>query len=88
MEPPDITQSADAFNRFEAEGWEERADGYHRLAAGLTTRVIEQLLDAAQVNGGQRVLDVATGPGYVAAAAIVRGLSMRCSTLVLEESES
>ena len=63
----------DAFNAFEAASWEQRADGYHRLAAGLTTRVIEQLLDAAAVDRGVRVLDVATGPGYVAAACAVRG---------------
>lgn len=67
------TVDADAFNAFEAAGWEQRADGYHRLAAGLTTRVIEHLLDAAGVDRGVRVLDVATGPGYVAAAAAVRG---------------
>ena len=35
--------------------------------------MIEPLLDAAQVNRGQRVLDVATGPGYVAAATLMRG---------------
>jgi SAM-dependent methyltransferase len=63
----------DAFNQFEADGWEHRADGYHGLAAGLTTRVIERLLDAGEVGRGHRVLDVATGPGYVAAAAAVRG---------------
>src|SRR5262245_50968351 len=63
----------DAFNAFEVAGWEQRADGYHRLAAGLTTRVIESLLDAAEVDRGMRVLDVASGPGYVAAASAVRG---------------
>ena len=63
----------DAFNRFEAAGWEERADGYHRFAAPITTRVIEQLLDAARIERGMRVLDAATGPGYVAAACAVRG---------------
>ena len=63
----------DAFNRFEAAGWEERADGYHRFAAPITTRVIEQLLDAARIDRGTRVLDAATGPGYVAAACSVRG---------------
>ena len=73
MVTPDKTSGADAFNWFEAQGWEHRADEYPRLAADLTTKVIEPLLDAAQVNDGQRVLDVATGPGYVAAAAMARG---------------
>jgi protein-L-isoaspartate O-methyltransferase len=58
----------DAFNRFEAAAWEQRPDGYHRFIAPITTRVIEQLLDDAEVDRGARVLDVATGPGYVAAA--------------------
>ena len=73
MKTHDKSLDVDGFNRFEAEGWEQRADGYHHLAAGLTTRVVEQLLDAADVDRGKRVLDVATGPGYVAAAAAVRG---------------
>src|SRR5262245_4454307 len=73
MKKPDSSHPGDAFDRFEAEGWEHRADGYHRLAAGLTTRVVARLLDSAQVAGGKRVLDVATGPGYAAAAATERG---------------
>jgi SAM-dependent methyltransferase len=64
---------ADAFNAFEAAGWEGRADGYHRFFGPITTRVAEQLLDAAEVDRGRRVLDVASGPGYVAAACAVRG---------------
>jgi SAM-dependent methyltransferase len=64
---------ADAFNAFEAAGWNERAGGYHRFFGSLTTRVIEPLLDAAQVGGKTRVLDVATGPGYAAAASAARG---------------
>lgn len=63
----------DAFNRFEAAGWERRADGYQRFFAPITTQVIEQLLDAAEVDRRARVLDAATGPGYVAAACAVRG---------------
>ena len=43
------------------------------FAAGLTTRVIERLLDAAEVERGMRVLDAASGPGYVAAACAERG---------------
>ena len=63
----------EAFNAFEAAGWGERADGYHDFFGSITTRVIEHLLDAAEAERGMRVLDVATGPGYVAAAAAVRG---------------
>jgi SAM-dependent methyltransferase len=71
METP--TVDPDAFNAFEAAGWAERADGYHRFFGSLTTQVIEPLLDAAAVGAGKRVLDVATGPGYCAAAATARG---------------
>jgi ubiquinone/menaquinone biosynthesis C-methylase UbiE len=63
----------DAFNAFEAAGWEQRAEGYHDFFGSVTTRVIEQLLDAAEVERGMRVLDVASGPGYVAAACAARG---------------
>lgn len=67
----------DAFNAFEAEGWERRAEGYHDFFASITTRAIDPLLDAAAVGAGSRVLDVATGPGYVAAAALARGAEAR-----------
>jgi SAM-dependent methyltransferase len=67
------TLDADAFNAFEAAGWGERANGYHRFFGAITARVIDQLLDAAKVDRGSRVLDVASGPGYVAAACAVRG---------------
>jgi SAM-dependent methyltransferase len=63
----------DAFNAFEAEGWSQRVGGYHDFFAPITTRAIEPLLDAAEVGPGSAVLDVATGPGYAAAAAVARG---------------
>jgi SAM-dependent methyltransferase len=67
---------ADAFNAFEAAGWEAKAQGYDRFFGAITTRVIEPLLDAGGVGAGTRVLDVATGPGYVAARAAARGASV------------
>jgi SAM-dependent methyltransferase len=66
----------DAFNAFEAAGWEAKAAGYDRFFGAITGRVIEPLLDAARVGRGSRVLDAATGPGYVAAAAARRGASV------------
>jgi SAM-dependent methyltransferase len=66
----------DAFNRFEAEGWEAKAGGYSDFFAPLTARTAVPLLDAAGVAEGSRVLDVATGPGVVAAAAVARGASV------------
>jgi SAM-dependent methyltransferase len=64
---------AGAFNRFEAAGWERAAGSYDTFFATLTSRLAEPLLDAAGVARGTRLLDVATGPGYVAAAAAARG---------------
>jgi SAM-dependent methyltransferase len=66
---------ADAFNEFEAAGWHDRATGYHRAFVPLTSRLIEPLLDAAEVAAGTRVLDVGSGPGYVAAACAARDAS-------------
>jgi SAM-dependent methyltransferase len=63
----------DAFNAFEAAGWDERATTYHRAFLPLTKQVIEPLLDGAAVGPGMKVLDVGSGPGYVAAAAVARG---------------
>lgn len=68
--------SADAFNAFEAAGWEQRADGYADFFGPITTQLVAPLLDAAEVGRRTRVLDIATGPGYVAAAAAERGASV------------
>lgn len=67
---------AQAFQDFELAGWEARADAYHGFFEPITSRVIEPLLDAARVGSGTRTLDVATGPGYVAARAAVREASI------------
>lgn len=68
---------ADAFNDFERRGWAENsADAYGRVFGPVTRRVIDDLLDAAGAGHGVRLLDVATGPGYVAARASERGASV------------
>lgn len=64
---------AEAFRAFEVSGWEAQAQAYHRFFSSITTRVIDPLLDAAEVGPGRHVLDVACGPGYVAAACAARG---------------
>ena len=64
---------ADAFRAFEVAGWEAQAQAYHRFFSSITTRVIDSLLEAAAVRPGIRALDVACGPGYVAAACAARG---------------
>lgn len=64
---------AHAFNAFEAAGWERKAAGYDEFFGQITARVIDPLLEAAIVRRGDGLLDVATGPGYVAARAAERG---------------
>jgi len=70
---PDGTDDGTAFRTFEAAGWNDRAPTYDRFIGRLTSRVLDQLLDAAGVVTGSRMLDVATGPGYASAAAERRG---------------
>lgn len=62
-----------AFHDFEQRGWQRAATHYPNTFGALTAQAVEPLLDAARVGAGTRVLDVATGPGYVAAAAARRG---------------
>jgi SAM-dependent methyltransferase len=62
-----------AFDAFESAGWERCAREYEHFWADLTAQLIAPLLDAAGVGAGMKVLDLATGPGYVAARAAERG---------------
>jgi SAM-dependent methyltransferase len=68
--------SDSAFHAFEQAGWENAAAAYHDYFGNVTTQTVRPLLDAAQVGPGTRLLDVATGPGFVAAAARERGASV------------
>jgi ubiquinone/menaquinone biosynthesis C-methylase UbiE len=63
----------DQFTQFEHQGWERVADQYESAWSGLTRLFIPHLLDAVKVAKGDRLLDVACGPGYVAEAALVLG---------------
>ena len=69
----EVSIDLDAFDDFEASAWEERVEGYTGFFGAVTGRLVEPLLDLARVGPGTRVLDVATGPGYVAAEAARRG---------------
>jgi SAM-dependent methyltransferase len=64
---------AEAFKVLEAEGWGAQAGTYRGLTGAITSQLAESLLDAAGVRSDWRVLDVATGPGYVAERAAARG---------------
>ncbi len=58
-----------AFQAFEKSGWEGAADPYHQHWGFLSSQSAPAMLDAAHVTSQSRVLDVATGAGYVAASA-------------------
>jgi SAM-dependent methyltransferase len=62
-----------SFHDFEQAGWERAAEHYGDAFGGLTAQTIKPLLKAVGVIAGARVLDVASGPGSVAAAAAVLG---------------
>jgi ubiquinone/menaquinone biosynthesis C-methylase UbiE len=66
--------SHQSFAEFELAGWEDAATAavYDEHFSRVTTQSADALLDDADVLSGSRVLDVATGAGYVAAAAARR----------------
>src|SRR5438132_6050029 len=67
----------ESFAKFEHEGWQRVAGKYDSVWARSTRQFIPSLLDAAQVHLNMSVLDVGSGPGYVAAAAAERGAISR-----------
>jgi SAM-dependent methyltransferase len=67
---------AEKFRIFEREGWEGIAAEYHQAFGALTRQAIGPLLDAVRIKRGVKLLDIATGPGYVAAAAAKRGATV------------
>jgi SAM-dependent methyltransferase len=66
----------DAFNAFERVGWEPVTAVYAEGFGPLTAEAVGPLLDAVRAGPGTRLLDVASGPGYVSGAAADRGASV------------
>ena len=63
----------EAVRAFEHAGWQRAASSYGNSFAHATAPFVLPLLEAAEISPGQHVLDVACGPGYLAAAAVGRG---------------
>jgi SAM-dependent methyltransferase len=64
------------FHDFEQSGWQRAAGRYGDSFGSLTSQTIARLLNAASVERGTRLLDVASGPGYVAAAGAAQGATV------------
>src|SRR5437667_12911799 len=71
-----MTANSRAFHEFERSGWERASEHYDDAFGALTRQTAGALLDAAQVSSGSDVLDVATGPGLIAAAAAAHGATV------------
>jgi ubiquinone/menaquinone biosynthesis C-methylase UbiE len=63
----------DRFHQFERSGWEAAAAHYADAFGVVTVQTTDALLDGVGALAGTRLLDVACGPGFVAAAAAERG---------------
>ncbi len=74
----------DEFSRWERHVWESRAAPYAASMTRLTGGAAPALLDAAGVGAGTAMLDVATGPGVVAALARDRGATV----IAVDQSEA
>jgi SAM-dependent methyltransferase len=75
--PIQRSNEPDAFTLFEQEGWSNVIEPYQRLLGPLTSQTIDATLDAAAVADRDRVLDICTGHGILAAAAAKRGAAAR-----------
>lgn len=65
------------FGEWERTAWERCAVPYAASLGDLTRGSIGSLLDSAVVGPRTRLLDVGTGPGFIACAAIERGAVVR-----------
>ncbi|MDP5218744.1 class I SAM-dependent methyltransferase [Ruegeria sp. 2205SS24-7] len=63
------SKDIEPFTAFEWNGWEKAAEAYHDHWGALSTQSALPMLRLAKVKHGSKVLDVATGAGYVTAAA-------------------
>ena len=71
--PIEPNDSAARFREFELDGWQRAAEHYPNAFGTVTRQAAASILDAVQVTSRVRLLDVATGPGYLAAAAAEQG---------------
>jgi SAM-dependent methyltransferase len=78
------------FRTFEHAGWQTIPAQYHDAFGTLTIQAIGPLLDAVGVKSGVKLLDIASGPGYVAAEAVRWGaivLGVDFSTAMVAQAQ-
>jgi SAM-dependent methyltransferase len=67
-----MSVDADRFRAFERAAHDRLAENYHDFFTPITALAVDALLGAVDLRPGARVLDIASGPGSVAAAAATR----------------
>jgi ubiquinone/menaquinone biosynthesis C-methylase UbiE len=67
-------QQSQEFKEFERVGWSKQAEHYDSLVGEMTRQAVDSLLAAVNARPSAKLLDVASGPGYVAAEGARRGL--------------
>ena len=74
MSPAELSSSeAERLRAFERQGHNALATSYHAFFAAVTALATDPLLDAVRLHPGTHLLDVAAGPGDLAAEAANRG---------------
>ncbi len=79
-----MTNLAKEFREFEYNAWQKSVDQYDNSFGSLTNQMIQPLLNAVNSETGTKILDIATGPGYVAAGAAKR----QCQVIGLDFSDA
>src|ERR1700748_2244036 len=74
VSPAELSSSeAERLRAFERQGHDALATSYHAFFAPVTALATDALFDAVHLRPGTRLLEVATGPGGLAAEAANRG---------------
>jgi SAM-dependent methyltransferase len=79
----DSEYNPDAFRNFEHNTWEKIAPAYAANFPAVTSKPVDDLLNAVGAEAAQHLLDVASGTGLVAARAAQRG----CQVIGVDFSE-
>jgi ubiquinone/menaquinone biosynthesis C-methylase UbiE len=74
MAPTELSSGeAERLRAFERQGHDALAKSYHAFFSAVTALATNPLLDAVRLRSGTRLLDIASGPGALAAEAANRG---------------